>query len=342
MTTLNTVNTLMAELMNELMNENNKLRDSYINKRKAIELSYSILNDKVLPNVDYLGRLHAPIDGYAVDEKIYGKGEYLPIPDYLKNENLYFYENKIIDKYTLKIKVVEQVAAMLIDSDIVKFAGIKKGKLWQQNNNTFCYVYLTCNYKSIIKIIEKHITKILNILIEPTLIKKLLVDEGKQIINGKVLKVYKKEGFYGLEHKMLIELNNGIIIYGSIPKKIINVSVNDIVQFTATCYINNDKNYYSSPSKPIIIKKYIDKNKIKHHQLKRLEYIKLKLYINSIQKILDDNNINVKAEDSYKEKLINKYIEFSEDELKEIYLNKNNIFSKLIRILKLINSINNK
>lgn len=52
-------------------------------RQNRIMSAYSDANDKILPNEDSNGRLHAPCDGYEdVDGRgVYGKGEFLPIPE---------------------------------------------------------------------------------------------------------------------------------------------------------------------------------------------------------------------------------------------------------------------
>ncbi|UOK16777.1 hypothetical protein [Vibrio phage phiKT1024] len=79
---------------------------------------------------------------------------------------------------------------------------------------------------------------------------------GKQTIKAKVIGLPIRENYYGIQHKMMIELENKSTAYGSLPAKIIDAEIGDIVELTATfesCEEDKTHAFFKRPTKASIM-----------------------------------------------------------------------------------------
>lgn len=76
------------------------------------------------------------------------------------------------------------------------------------------------------------------------------LEAGRQQLSGTVLSVKDVETQYGVTTKLLLELDSGHRVYGTLPSSIIDASKGDRVSLTATVQPKgNDFGFYSRPSK---------------------------------------------------------------------------------------------
>ena len=79
--------------------------------------------------------------------------------------------------------------------------------------------------------------------------------EGRVTVSGTVTSVKVYEDYYGVQCKMMVVLENGATVYGSLPKSI-PFEYRGKVQFTATFELAKDDKthaFYKRPSKVIML-----------------------------------------------------------------------------------------
>lgn len=87
------------------------------------------------------------------------------------------------------------------------------------------------------------------------------VPEGRIVVTGTVLSTKFQEGYYGTEHKMLVQDDTGFKVWGTVPSKISSVQKGDRIQYTVTVKPSpNDAKFGfgSRPSKATILEKADD------------------------------------------------------------------------------------
>jgi hypothetical protein len=87
-------------------------------------------------------------------------------------------------------------------------------------------------------------------------LEKAPVEAGKRTIEGKVLGIKEVETDFGVTDKMRVECANGDVVYGTVPKKILEVvEVGSVVRFVATVTPSNDNGFgfFSRPSKAEVV-----------------------------------------------------------------------------------------
>lgn len=231
-------------------------------RRLEIELSACESNNNIAPNYDRTGRPHAPVDGYIVNEKSYGKGEFIPL--YKNLDDIHY-----ISDYTNhchKIRIVGKKE----DADIInKATGVtcSAGTTWSNGN---CYLYIKCVTKGIKNIIREYQS---DIIAEEKARKEALLAEkkaakgdvptGKIEVKGKVVSYKLQENHFAYNApcvpKIVVELDNGATVFGTLPTKLDDQYGRDIVgkilRFCATVEASKDDNshgYYKRPTKPMV------------------------------------------------------------------------------------------
>ena len=259
-------------LINEItkLQAANKLRfESYI---KRVCFDYAEANQPE-PNVDCKYRLHAPCDNYIIpsalamaadvsEDLVYAKGEFLPMPK--TDEELGFVMFSAND-YTYKTKIkVDAVHRDLLDEAVkLKMFAVSYGKTWEVGTQVLCYAYVETNTKGMRNIMDRfadylyeEAAKILEAKKDDEKAKKGVAPEGKQLIKGVVVMTKISEGYYGYEHKMMVILENGATVYGSVPSKISDVEKGQTVEFSANFEHSDNDNthsFYKRPTKAIIV-----------------------------------------------------------------------------------------
>lgn len=68
--------------------------------------------------------------------------------------------------------------------------------------------------------------------------------EGKVTVTGTVLSEQMKDGYYGMQHKMLVQDDTGFKVWSTVPSKLSDVEKGDRVTFVATLTVSgNDKKF---------------------------------------------------------------------------------------------------
>ncbi|MBT1509345.1 hypothetical protein KIP88_02425 [Bradyrhizobium sp. SRL28] len=82
--------------------------------------------------------------------------------------------------------------------------------------------------------------------------------EGRMVVKGEVLSIREQEGFYGIQHKMLVKAADGWKVWGSVPSSILGeVERGSVVEFNASLKQSDNDEYFgffSRPSKAKVLK----------------------------------------------------------------------------------------
>lgn len=235
--------------------------------------SYKEVNNGIEPNVDAKGRLHAPVDGYVIPEKmsqvfdfsgtedrIWGKGEFLPVP----LTDLEMEEEKQKNYgggnygYRVKILTTPKEAKEFVQSEIAELhcKECKIGNEFEKYDQTMCYLYFKTDLfysQRAEKANGENIVRLNNILFEKrresAKLKGKVPSEGKQELTGKVIKVsFFQDGDY-ISRRCIVELENKSTIMGTLPGCLPD-DFNGKIQFKATVkHSKNDEThgYFSRP-----------------------------------------------------------------------------------------------
>lgn len=230
-----------------------------------IEKALAECNNGLIPKVDRLGRFHAAVDGYCdLEDKIYLKGQFIPMPESDEDHlNLIEWFAKNFGKAPSgRVKIqgdlidaVKNLPYKDGDHWINSVICLSLGKQWDQDGIKTCYAYVS----SITKHTLKQSIEILKSLAEqsaPPKKDKGIAPQGKQVITGKVIGLPIHDGYYGITYKMMVELENGATIYGSLPKAIFEAEIGDRVEFSANFDQAKDDQthaFYKRPSKAKIL-----------------------------------------------------------------------------------------
>lgn len=278
-TTLNATSSLLENFVTTYNKEITKMKNrSEAQDRKMIELLRNV-NEGLVPKIDRLGRYHAAADGYCdVSGHIYQKGQYIPMPDDLIEE---FPSLVIAPKpYYTKIKMVSDTITEF-RSLLAEFENengkyeigpitFSFGKEWESfkpfNGSLHSFLYIETRSKHLFPKIREALFKDVEKYIEEKVAeaKEILSQsitgespEGRETIRGKVLGLPVVEGYYGMTCKVMVELDNGTTVYGTLPTKLYDAELGDVIEFTATFNRAEDStthSFFKRPSKPSFIK----------------------------------------------------------------------------------------
>lgn len=234
-------------------------------------------NNDLPPTIDSLGRFHAPCDGYMDYDSgfEYLKGQFIPMPEVFFNgdETIYHeyrgYKDGRQQHYSESLKCSGDMLDF-INSDEFKelqLCDVRKSRTWIYNGVENCYVEFGTFSKKLSNDIRRvmlewsnHNTRIEDEnkqkVLEERAKLKGIAPESKQTIRGVVLSSKITEGYYGFEHKMMVELENKSTVYGSVPKAICDVEAGDEIEFSANFeHSKSDKthSFYKRPTKAKII-----------------------------------------------------------------------------------------
>lgn len=256
-------------------------RDEYSAYCTRIENAYKEANSALPPTIDNNGRLHAPCDGYMLpnsqlvnfdfgeeyESKIFAKGAFLPNPIH-DNDELFFFDNERNNN-----KFNHHASRLLTGDEIIdvmrnietndKPLNIRISRSWKRKGETQCYI----NIYSAFKTINNKITSIIDDYTEEKEIKRKADELAAKALKGDAptdrvtvtatvsgLPVY--EDYYkGYTTKLMITLENGATAFGSLPAKISDVNIGDIIEMTAKfIQKKDDKTHadFKNPTKPTI------------------------------------------------------------------------------------------
>lgn len=79
-------------------------------------------------------------------------------------------------------------------------------------------------------------------------------EDGRFEIEGKILSVKWKDNDFGGSYKMIVELADGRRCWGSVPSKLGDSEVGDVVRFKATFSKSNDDDKFAFFKRPTVSK----------------------------------------------------------------------------------------
>lgn len=231
-------------------------------RRNRIEKAWKESNSDIPPTLDSQGRYHAPVDGFRymipdsvfdykvdVEGRIFGAGEYLPVPltsddDFFGGFNK-FYDESYKEKVKAQVSLINEVKAL--DG---KFGfEVEHGKTWEDGGEEYAYAYI----KGIRSMVKAAV-----VAFEECSKKAEEVEvyvSGKQTVKGQVIftKITNSE-FYGISRKMLVKTAEGAKLWGTLPSAV-EIDYRGEIQFTATFEPGqNGMSYFKRPSKVSITK----------------------------------------------------------------------------------------
>lgn len=255
-----------------------KNRQAYIKRQEDLKNLYKEENENLDPTIDCNGRFHAPCRGYRIPERahtlfdftndysetIFEKGAYLPMP--INDEFNFFtgasYNFPKFEKFLLEGEMIEIFKQIKEKSEDKPFT-LEFSRTWEYRNTTCCYVTVKSIWNSVISVFKNEMAAVLEkAKIEKEKKKaeeranKGVAPVGKSVVTGTVRHIKDDINVFAgravQTWKMLVVLENGATVFGTIPKSIIAVETGDVVTFTATFKNTPDDNthsYYSRPSK---------------------------------------------------------------------------------------------
>lgn len=208
------------------------------------EAAYSDANNGVSPARDSKGRLHSPCDGYnpawAETSELYRKGEYLPEPEIEFGEQDYKpgfkYPSHRVALLAADAKLLADIQQCYCDIDFGK-------KTWTDGGFEFCNVFLKGG-----NFAKQLADAIAANYVLPT-IEKGDAPTGKAIVTGKIVKIKTIDTGYGIQHKMMVQMDNGATVWGTLPAFLSESNEGDTVAFKAT-FEASDKPFHAFFKRP--------------------------------------------------------------------------------------------
>lgn len=198
--------------------------------------AYAECNQNIRPNVDKLGRLHAPNDGYEYsDGSVYNKGEYLPDPEDEMREFFGTQINKTGKVNRLLIledqkDIFERLNGKDIDNLKVEFS---KNSWYNQNMDARCtYAYLSGPASTFLfnEVVNGQDEYLKNKKEEFKESLSIMEPNDEALIKGEIVKIRIVEDTYASTHyntvfkkECGIKIESGNIIFGTLSKKIADI-----------------------------------------------------------------------------------------------------------------------
>lgn len=245
----------------------------YRERIAKMEAAWSEANSYIPPKMDCMGRFHAPCDGYSLaihldfspnvdSEKLYRKGEFLPVPlDPMqemfssgRSSKSKYDSYAPREKIKVELELAQKICQELEGNSFIEFGC---GKSWQVNDSNICYLYMT----AIVRGVFNEFVKAVRDAIENTekQAKRVFTGaayEGRHRVTGTVLAVKEvirpSYSYYddGVDYKMLIALDNDSSCWGSIPAGFYDIKKGDRVEFTASFTKADESDSHSFYKRP--------------------------------------------------------------------------------------------
>lgn len=240
-----------------------KFADLKVIRRKRqdrIMSSYSEANNKLAPNEDCHGRLHAPCDGYEdVDGRgVYGKGEYLPIPESvfeaLAMEGITCDRGQ--KEYGLKTRVMIETGENDMQSSIFRSFGLgcSFGKSFVRDGVALNYMYVNGN-DALVKAIEAAMTEAKEAEKAERRAMKGEAPEGKQTLHCRIVFIRPHIPMSVYDHgsdKMMVEFDNKSTAWGTLPKALAGSEIGTEFDLAATFKRAEDDHTHAFFSRPSV------------------------------------------------------------------------------------------
>ena len=263
--------TLMKRLQAVVLSTRTQIHNESLARRASIAQGYEERNGGEYPTVDSLGNLHAPCDGYADEnDNLYGKGQFVPQPE--RSEDHFYLGTAVPEpKHTSRVCVQgdlvtsfkEAVSSVEWDNDL----HLSLGSTWELNGKPTAYLYVKSYFKRIVSAALVEINE--HILPEKEKAKAMEIAQrgdavtGRLKIKAKVIATPMYESRYArdsYEHKLLVELPNKSVAFGTLPKSLYAAKAGDVVEFTATFNPKAGEHgysYFSRPTKASIVEIFV-------------------------------------------------------------------------------------
>ncbi len=250
------------DLVTLLDKHNNACHSRFQKEQQRIAESMAIGNDDVPPTIDDLGRLHAPVDGYFVDDIFYTKGQFIPMP-HIESDDCFFTMPSLKSystRFQLSGEALKEVQAL--DQKALTGVSLSFGATFDRRGVNHAYVYIKSATLGFFNLTTEWLKKF-------ELEKKNARTEkpkgnaptgAKQAVTAKVIGLPSYESAYGYnqyEFKLMAELDNGATIFGTLPKALYDAEIGDTVSFTANFELAEDDTthaFFKRPSKATLIK----------------------------------------------------------------------------------------
>ena len=196
-------------------------------------------NKGLIPTVVSNGRLHSPVNGYVgVDGHIYLQGQFIPHDDT-------DYEGS--ERLKVRVKSAEFIAALRGSEESMLSDGV--GTTWYDANGIVCAnLYLEVGKGEADAVIEavKAVQSGYSVeKVENTL-------AGKQAVLGVIVELWQKTSEYGVQEGFTMQMADGAVYKGTLPKAVHEAKEGDIITFVAT--FTKGSPYFKRPSKAAIYK----------------------------------------------------------------------------------------
>lgn len=224
----------------------------YAELQDRIMAAFETANNGKPVTIDCNGRFHAPCDGYlsAYCDQVYAGGQYIPMPSI----------EETMQRGTTLFNAKIMVAANDQDS-IREYArenfDVSFGSSWDQAGVKVCYAYIKSFSKTVMTAINSAEQAVKALRKEETIkfnqATKEVVKEGRYDVVGRVIRTFVSAFDNGYQvtytNKMMVELEGGQLVSGTIPKKLEAV-VGDTVKFKATFVADTEDNTKGKFSRP--------------------------------------------------------------------------------------------
>lgn len=259
---------MLTEIITSLIEENRKAhqdRRAKVEKR-AMELNAGWTKTRygregfdkgVAPTWGVDDRPHAPFDGYLWENELgevesYHGGSYLP----------YVTELDYLDKpeYTgdhgwWKLRLTsDMLSELMILRHETQCIEIRTPyKKWTLEDNTIVVMSEVRAHKTILKAIQSASEEWFNNYYSSLKVNKGEAPVGKQVVKGKVVSTKVYQDYWGVSAKMMVRLENGATVYGSLPG-IVDINYRGTIEFKATFEQAKDDSTHAFFKRPSSVK----------------------------------------------------------------------------------------
>lgn len=249
---------MLTTILEKIIKDN---QDAYTARRKSIEAKAVELNKgwamtkygreglvNCEPTWGKDDRPHAPFDGYLWENErgeveAYGGGQYLPYIDEFDRMDKCEYTG---DHGWWKLRLTFKMYCELTSLYYIEIQA--PYKLWDLGATKagMCKVRA---HTTILKAIQEHSNEVFDNLYAEQNKSKGEAPEGKLRVSGTVVTVKTYEDLYGMVSKMMVRLENGATVYGTLPKGI-SPEHRGYIEFSATFARAKDDNTHAFFKRP--------------------------------------------------------------------------------------------
>ena len=202
------------------------------NKIKAFAIALEQLNGNMPAIVDANGRLHAPCSGYQSEcGHVYEKGQFIPVKTDL-------YQGS--ERNKIRVTGDDFIAALQADDELSR----SLGTTWLNNNGVKqanLYLDIAKGEEELVIAVIRDVEGSYSVTaIEHTL-------EGKVSVSGQIVGLWQRQSEYGVQFGMTVQLEDGAVYKGTLPKAVADADEGDNITFTAT--FTEGSAYFKRPSK---------------------------------------------------------------------------------------------